>query len=132
MDLSAASGMPAPDHPAGLVADDSVGAAPSAAGRRSAGPATTTTVAATVHALRTSSAQVCRRANEFALLARIPCLLFIIKASGFSFAMLLCLLVCSAKPNLPAFNIRPEASGFLFAITHALLYAHFFFCFAGV
>ena len=61
MDLSTASGTPtaARDHPAPLTADDSVGAAPpDAAGRRSAGVAPVSTVAASVHALRASSAQV--------------------------------------------------------------------------
>lgn len=62
MDLSAASGTsaaPAPDQPAALTADDSVGAAPAdAAGSRSVGVAPAATVAATVQALRSSSAQV--------------------------------------------------------------------------
>lgn len=63
-DLSAASGTPAaaaaPDHPAALTADDSVGAAPTdAAGSRFVGVTSAATVAATVHALRSSSAQVC-------------------------------------------------------------------------
>ena len=97
MDLSTVSGTPAaaaaappPEHPAGLIADDAVKAAPSdAAVSRSAHVAPASTVASSVHALRASAAQV--RGSHNAFKSVEPCSTMLTMQSYFY-----CLQVCSA------------------------------------